>query len=349
MTRETAITRIWSRSSRNANRAAALVGQLLAFSRKQTLRPEVIDLRDSVSDLMHLLNRLIGEKITLTLNHDPELLSVRADRRQLEQVLMNLVVNARDAMPDGGDIIIETRNLCLDTPMRRDRAEVPAGRYATVTVVDEGCGIPADRLQKVFEPFFTTKRVGEGTGLGLSTAYGIIKQTGGFIFADSVPGSGASFSVLLPVHAEAAAAPNPDMAADGAPASEAGDGVVMLVEDEAPVRGFAARALQLRGFTVLEAGSAEEALETLADPGVHVDVFVTDVVMPGMDGPGWVCQALESRPGARVIFMSGYAEDSFTDLQRRIPGSVFLPKPFSLNELTETVQGSLDTPPASGV
>ncbi|WP_299844895.1 ATP-binding protein [uncultured Roseovarius sp.] len=325
--------------NQNANRAAALVGQLLAYSRKQTLRPEVMDLRDALSDLTHLLNRLVGEKVTLSLSHDPMLSAIRADKRQLEQVLMNLVVNARDAMPQGGDIRIETENMILEEPLRRDRAVVAPGRYVSVKVVDQGTGIAADKLQKVFEPFFTTKRTGEGTGLGLSTAYGIIKQTGGFIFVDSTLGAGTSFQLLLPAHdvVEEKPVKSEAVVANDAPA----EGVVLLVEDEAPVRAFASRALQLRGFTVLEAESAEDALELLEDDGLDIDVFVTDVVMPGIDGPSWVQKALKQRPDVSVVFVSGYAEETFGDTQSKIPNSVFLPKPFSLTELTETVQRQL--------
>lgn len=323
--------------NQNANRAAGLVGQLLAFSRKQTLRPETLDLRDTLADLTHLLNRLVGEKVTLTLSHDPVLRPIRADKRQLEQVLMNLVVNARDAMPAGGEIRIVTESVTLAQPLNRDRATVPAGDYVTVQVTDAGVGIPSGQLKKLFEPFFTTKRTGEGTGLGLSTAYGIIKQTGGFIFVDSTPGIGTTFILYFPTH---------DAAPQIAPAPEKPlrpalphptDGVILLVEDEAPVRAFASRALRLRGFTVLEADSAEAALKTLEDESLAIDVFVTDVVMPGMDGPSWVRQALKDRPGVRVVFVSGYAEENFGDEQNNIPNSVFLPKPFSLNQLTETV------------
>ncbi len=325
----------------NANRAAALVGQLLAFSRKQTLRPEVLDLRDTLSDLTHLLNRLVGEKVTLTLSHDPVLKTIRADKRQLEQVLMNLVVNARDAMPSGGEIRIDTEVAVLRTELHRDRATVPPGEYVTVRVCDEGTGIPPDKLQKVFEPFYTTKRTGEGTGLGLSTAYGIVKQTGGFIFVDSTPGTGTCFTLYFPVHEEVA---QPRVSvSEPLPATTArqGDGVVLLVEDEAPVRAFASRALRMRGYTVMEAGSAEEALKMLDNPELNVDVFVTDVVMPGMDGPSWVRQALEARPDVRVVFVSGYAEGAFGDDGPTVPNSVFLPKPFSLVQLTETVHRQL--------
>ncbi|WP_050602519.1 ATP-binding protein [Ruegeria sp. 6PALISEP08] len=323
--------------NQNANRAAALVSQLLAFSRKQTLRPEVLDLRDTISDLIHLLNRLVGEKVQLTLSHDPVLKPVRADKRQLEQVLMNLVVNARDAMADGGEIRIETEVVNLSQPFSRDRATVQPGEYVTVRVVDSGTGIPADKLQKVFEPFYTTKRTGEGTGLGLSTVYGIVKQTGGFIFVDSVVGRGTEFTVFLPVCVTAA-----EVEVDAPKQPEThyarqGEGVVLLVEDEAPVRAFATRALRLKGYTVLEADSAEEALKLLEDPALNVDVFVTDVVMPGMDGPTWVREAQKTRPDARVVFVSGYTEGAFGDSGPDIANSTFLPKPFSLNQLTEAV------------
>lgn len=328
--------------NQNANRAAALVGQLLAFSRKQTLRPETLNMRDTLADLTHLLNRLVGEKVTLTLSHDPVLAPIRADKRQLEQVLMNLVVNARDAMPAGGEIRIVTEVSTLEQPLERDRVSVPAGRYVTVQVNDDGTGIPRDRLQKVFEPFFTTKRTGEGTGLGLSTAYGIVKQTGGFIFVDSEVGRGTSFILYFPVlegqptTVSRASVSQPE---EGLP--QRSDGVILLVEDEAPVRAFASRSLRLRGYTVLEAESAEAALKTLEDKELVIDVFVTDVVMPGMDGPSWVRQALKQRPDVRVVFVSGYAEDNFGEEQSKIPNSVFLPKPFSLTDLTNTVHNQL--------
>nr|WP_322324272.1 ATP-binding protein [Cypionkella sp.] len=324
----------------NANRAAALVGQLLAFSRKQTLKPERIELQDVLSDLAHLLNRLVGERVRLRLTHAPDLGPIRADKRQLEQVIMNLVVNARDAMPEGGTIRIETEALTLRDEMRRDRAIVPAGEYALIRVSDSGVGMPPERLQKIFEPFFTTKRSGEGTGLGLSTAYGIVKQSGGFIFVDSTEGEGSVFQLYFPIFAGAAsaeiAAPLPKKLV-----LRQGEGVVLLVEDEAPVRAFASRALRMRGYTVLEAENAEDALKQLEDPGLEVDIFVTDVVMPGMDGPSWVRQALRTRPNVKVIFVSGYAEEALSEGQARIPNSTFLPKPFSLSDLTATVQEQL--------
>ncbi|WP_225026207.1 hybrid sensor histidine kinase/response regulator [Xinfangfangia pollutisoli] len=325
----------------NANRAAALVSQLLAFSRKQTLKPVRLDLQDVLSDLTHLLNRLVGEKIALKLTHDPLLGPIRADRRRLEQVLMNLVVNARDAMPEGGAIQIQTEAVAMDAPQPRGRVLIPAGEYALVRVSDTGCGIPSDRLDKIFEPFFTTKRVGEGTGLGLSTVYGIVKQSGGYVFVESEVGRGTTFELYFPVH-EPSEAETPVQGEEARKlVARKGEGVVLLVEDEAPVRAFASRALRMRGYTVLEAENAEAALKTLEDPKLEVDIFVTDVVMPGMDGPSWVRLALENRPNVKVVFVSGYAEEAFAEDQARIPNSVFLAKPFSLSDLTTTVQGQL--------
>ncbi len=331
--------------NQNANRAASLVGQLLAFSRKQTLQPEILDLRDTMSELTHLLNRLVGEKIHLHLTHDPGLLPIRADRRQLEQVFMNLVVNARDAMPEGGDIRVETRVVHLSERLCRDDATVPAGQYVTVHVRDKGNGIPLDQRSRIFEPFFTTKRTGEGTGLGLSMVYGIVKQTGGFIFVDSEVGEGSDFIIYFPVH-DLPIHPEKEISDDAPDLADRvahlpGDGVVLLVEDEASVRAFASRALRLRGYTVLEAESAEEALEKLADSSLSVDVFVTDVIMPGMDGPTWVREALKDRPDVKVVFVSGYAEDAFEKTGGTVPNSVFLAKPFSLSDLTSTVQRQL--------
>lgn len=328
----------------NANRAASLVGQLLAFSRKQTLNPEVLDLEDVLADLIHLLNRLMVERVDLSLVHlgregNRPLGRIRGDKRQIEQVLINLVVNARDAMPDGGDVRIETEPVTLAEDLKRDRATVPAGDYTVIRVVDQGTGIPETQLRQIFEPFFTTKRIGEGTGLGLSMAYGIMKQSGGFIFVDSEVGQGTIFSLYFPVYEGDAQDAKP--VETRRPSARKGEGVVLLVEDEASVRAFAARALTLRGYTVLEAASAEEALTQLEDKSLHVDLFVTDVVMPGMDGPAWVRRAHLDRPGVKVIFMSGYADDGLAEDQARVPNSVFLPKPFSLGDLTNTVQSLL--------
>ncbi|HBM41784.1 MAG TPA: hybrid sensor histidine kinase/response regulator, partial [Sulfitobacter sp.] len=241
----------------------------------------------------------------------------------------------------GGEIKVTTENTQLAEPLTRDRVTVPAGKYVTVQVADEGEGIPRDRLQKVFEPFYTTKRTGEGTGLGLSTAYGIVKQSGGYIFVDSTIGEGTTFTLYFPCHSKGAEASAPMKLTASPTGSKREDGTVLLVEDEAPVRAFASRALRMRGYTVLEADSAEMALKTLEDQALNIDVFVTDVIMPGMDGPTWVREALKARPGVPVVFVSGYAEDSFGDAQMTIPNSVFLPKPFSLTELTHTVNSQI--------
>ena len=215
--------------------------QLLAYSRKQTLQAEVLDLRAVLADAMHLLNRLVGERVRVNFRNDDALRLVRADRRQLEQVMMNLVVNARDAIGGVGNIWVETEALRLNAPLSRDRASVPAGDYSVIRVRDEGSGIPPDMLTKIFEPFFTTKRPGEGTGLGLSTVYGIVKQSGAFIFVDSILGEGTTFTLYFPVHIGALRT-EPNREPSKLPPIQAG-GVVLLVEDEAPVRAFAARAL----------------------------------------------------------------------------------------------------------
>ena len=326
--------------SQNANRAASLVGQLLAFSRKQNLQPEVLDLCEVISDHTHLLSRLVGEQLKLEVNHPAELPKVRADRRQFEQVMMNLVVNARDAMKgSSGTIKITTSERKLPRGLQRDRAVMPAGDYVLISVEDTGCGIAEDKLDKIFEPFYTTKKAGEGTGLGLSTVYGIVKQSGGFIFADSVLGRGTQFSLYFPAErGRAAALPEVRQPVVAMPVSRDSAGVVLLVEDEAPVRAFASRALKMCGHTIIEAESAEDALHILEDKDLVVDIFVSDVIMPGMDGPTWVSEALKERPNTRVVFVSGYSEDSVTDHRSRIPNSVFLPKPFSLTDLTSTVR-----------
>ncbi len=327
--------------SQNANRAASLVGQLLAFSRKQNLKPQALDLRDTMADLAHLLNRLIGERVQLEVVHAPGRQMIRADRRQLEQVIVNLVVNARDAMPEGGRIDVTTRTEHLTEEVLRDRARLTPGEYVVIEVRDTGTGIPPDALSKIFEPFFSSKKTGEGTGLGLSTAYGIVKQTGGFIFVDSTLSKGTVFTLYFPATTAQESVEEKVEKPRVPSAAPPGDAAILLVEDEAPVRAFASRALRLRGYTVIEAGDAEEALQILEDKALKIDLFVTDVIMPGLDGPTWVGQALNDRPDTRVVFMSGYAEEGRAEKQARIPNSVFLPKPFSLQQLTELVQTQL--------
>ena len=326
----------------NANRAAALVRQLLAFSRKQTLRPKVLELAKTLAQLSELLNRLLGEKVHLKIDIEDELDLVRVDERQLEQVIMNLVVNARDAMMNGGEVLITAKNTALIKPYERDRATVPKGNYVCIRVRDTGTGINPDNLDKIFEPFFTTKRMGEGTGLGLSTVYGIIKQTGGFVFVDSALNHGTEFIVYLPSY-EGSEDLNPTTVEPEkiVKMSESSSGHILLVEDEDPVRSFAARALRMRGYCVDEAESAEKALELLSINGDIYDLFISDIIMPGKDGPTWVREALKTYPDTKVIFMSGYAEDAFEDGKPDIKNAGFLQKPFSLSELSENVNQRL--------
>lgn len=323
----------------NVKRAAALVRQLLAFSRKQTLRPKVLKLSDTLSQLTELLNRLLGEKVNLRIDIDDDLNLVRVDERQLEQVIMNLVVNARDAMLNGGEVLILAKNTCLTTPLERDRAIVPVGDYVCISVKDSGVGIESDKISKIFEPFYTTKQIGEGTGLGLSTVYGIIKQTGGFVFVDSIPQHGSEFIIYLPsFEGQDASASRPSEGPSSkAPVADSQGERILLVEDEAPVRAFAARALKMRGYLVDEAESAEQALLMLEKNGGVYDMYISDIIMPGLDGPTWVNKALSQYPDTKVVFMSGYAEDVFEDGKHNDIKAGFLQKPFSLSELNETV------------
>jgi len=325
----------------NANRAAALVRQLLAFSRKQTLQPQSVGIGDTLAELSHLLNRLIGERIVMKLNHEDGLWPVWIDKQQFEQVIVNLVVNARDAMPEGGAVTLSCANNSLSEEMSRDRAVVEPGDYVQIQVSDTGMGIRPDRLDKIFEPFFTTKKVGEGTGLGLSTAYGIVKQMGGFIFVDSAEAKGTTFTLLLP-RAASEQIEEAQVETENKAADLTGSGVILLVEDEAPVRAFGSRALQMRGYQVMEADCAEAALQCLEDCDYQVDLVVSDVVMPGIDGPTWVREARKTRPDLPVVFVSGYAENVFRKSKEDVGADRFLSKPFSLDQLSTEVKAALD-------
>ncbi|WP_372425574.1 cell cycle histidine kinase CckA [Salinarimonas chemoclinalis] len=327
----------------NANRAASLVRQLLAFSRRQTLRPEVLDLGETMSDLTMLLKRLLGERVELDLRHGRDLWPIQADVHQLEQVVINLAVNARDAMPDGGRLTIRTANVHAEEAARLERPGMPAADYVLVEVADTGTGIPPEVMDKIFEPFFTTKEIGKGTGLGLSTVFGIVKQSNGFVYVDSTPGEGASFKVYLPRHvqtsAEVAAARLGPLARPNADLT--GHGVVLLVEDEDPVRAVNSRALKARGYTVLEAASGVEALEAIARSEAPVDLVVSDVVMPEMDGPSLLRELRKTHPDLKVVFVSGYAEDAFKKNLPEGEDFAFLPKPFTLKQLVETVKETM--------
>ncbi len=325
----------------NANRAANLVRQLLAFSRQQTLQPRVLDVSDVLAELSHLLRRLIGENIDLRVVHGRDLGLVKVDQGQLEQVIINLAVNARDAMNGGGRLTIQTRNLITAEPVRRGPEEMPAGEYVVVEVADTGHGIPQENLSRIFEPFFSTKPVGSGTGLGLSTVYGIVRQTGGFVFVDSAPGVGARFAIHLPRHAVVEPAqPVLSLAeSQDRPAGDlTGSSTILLVEDEDAVRVFSARALRNKGYQVLEAPSGESALEKLSEDGRRVDLLITDVVMPEMDGPTLMRHVRALRPEIKVILISGYTEDRFRDHLDGAQQVHFLPKPFSLKQLAAKVK-----------
>ena len=325
----------------NSNRAAGLTRQLLAFSRQQTLRPQVVQLPDVVSEVSHLLKRLLGETVELVVKHGRHLGPVRADPGQLEQVIINLAVNARDAMASkgGGTLTIQTYSVKAGQVAELGSDILPVADYSALSVTDTGCGIAPGVLSKVFEPFFTTKEVGKGTGLGISTVYGIVKQSGGFIFADSKVGEGTRFVIYLPVHREEASAAKDKKAVKPKESELWGTGTVLLVEDEPMVRGVAERALTRHGYAVITADNGEDALAILAR-GEEIDLLVSDVVMPGMDGPTMAREARKDRPDLRILFMSGYAEEQLRN-SINVDNASFLPKPFSVQELAEAVKRSL--------
>lgn len=327
----------------NANRATNLVRQLLAFSRQQTLQPKVLDISDILSELSLLLQRLIGSKIELRIIHGRNLWAVKADRGQLEQVFINLIVNARDAIRDKGNIKIITNNITLKDPMTHGHEIVPAGNYIQIEVIDDGCGIERDKQHQIFDPFFSTKDIGAGTGLGLSTVYGIIKQTEGFIVVDSTPKVGTKFTIFLPcAAADATVTPMPSESnGDKLVRDLTGTGNILLAEDEDAVRIFAARALTDKGYTVIEAANGLEALAYLKAVKNAEDVpqlLVTDVIMPKMDGPTLVKEALKLYPDMRVMYISGYAEDAFRSMVSEDKDIQFLAKPFSLKVLATKVK-----------
>ena len=328
----------------NALRAATLVGQLLAFSRKQTLQPKVLALRDVIGELALMLRRLLREGVDLKLEHGTDVWPVNADETQISNAIINLVVNARDAMPKGGTVTITTANESVGQAAALGTAIMPAGDYVCISASDTGIGIPKEHLGKIFDPFFTTKPVGQGTGLGLATVYGIVKQTGGFITVDSEVGKGTSFHIYLPRHRGEAAAPANETERTP-PRDITGQDTILLVEDEEAVRSFAARALKLRGYNVLEAAGGEEALEIVKSSASTIDLLITDVVMPNMDGPTLVRAVKRLRPDMAVIFMSGYAEEAFRRNDEKAEDLHFLPKPFGLKQLAAKVKDVLSEAP----
>ena len=345
---------------RNANRAAVLVRQLLAFSRKQTMRPTVLSMTDVIGDLRMLVDRLTGTHVKLEVEYGKDLWPVKTDLGQFEQVIINLAVNARDAMPDGGTVKIRTSNVESDEVAALNNRGMEAGDYVMIAVEDEGTGIAPDLMDKIFEPFFTTKDVGKGTGLGLSMVYGIIKQSGGYIYPESELGKGTTFRIYLPRHTEVEEAVEASEAAIEVPAGKAGkkdsqangaaqpqdltgSATVLLVEDEEAVRRGGKRMLETRGYTVHEAGSGVEALEVIQELDGDVDIVVSDVVMPEMDGPTLLRELRKEYPDMKFIFVSGYAEDAFA---KNLPENAqfgFLPKPFSLKQLATAVKEVIDS------
>jgi CheY-like chemotaxis protein len=320
-------------------RAASLTRQLLAFSRKQLLQPRVLDLNAILAGLEPMLRRLISEDIRLVTRPAPELGRVSADAGQIEQVLVNLAVNARDAMPDGGTVTIETSDVELDAEFGRRRgANVPPGRYVRLAVSDTGVGMDESTRSRIFEPFFTTKEVGKGTGLGLSTVYGIVKQSNGFIWVSSRPGEGTTFEVHLPRVGE----PAPEEGSAPTIPAAAGSETVLLVEDEESVRSLARRILERQGYTVLEARHGQEALRAAAEHAGTIDLAMTDVVMPEMSGSELAHRLEAMRPGVRVLYMSGYTDDEIIRRGVLGPGMAFLEKPFTANSLAKKVREVLD-------
>jgi two-component system, cell cycle sensor histidine kinase and response regulator CckA len=330
----------------DANRAAGLVRHLLAFSRRQTLRPQVLDLGEALSDLSMLLRRLIGERVTLDLVHGRDLWAVKADQSQFEQVIVNLAVNARDAMPEGGKLTLRTANVTAAESQHLALKGMPLGEYVLVEVTDSGTGIPPEIIDRIFEPFFSTKEVGKGTGLGLSTVYGIVKQTGGFIYPESTIGKGTTFRIFLPRHIPTPEETAPAASEAGAgrgdkvarPADDTGQGTILLVEDEEGLRGLNARGLTSRGYTVLQAANGFEAIEAFDSYAGKIDLVVSDVVMPEMDGPTLLTKLRSRDPNVKIIFVSGYAEEAF---EKHLPEGEkysFLAKPFTLKQLVGAVK-----------
>ncbi len=342
----------------NANRAASLVRQLLAFSRKQTLRPQVLDLGEAVSDLTVLLRRLIGENVQLNVVHGRDLWPVKSDIGQFEQSIINLAVNARDAMPDGGRLTLRTANVGADESARFQYKGMPVGEYVLVEAADNGSGIAPETIDKIFDPFFTTKDVGKGTGLGLATVYGFIKQSGGYIYVDSELEQGTTFRIFIPRYVAAADdVQTPQLAETAVPSIAGaisaaddvkraatdltGHGTILLVEDEEGLRALNARGLISRGYRVIEASNGVEAIEQFEQHGGDVDLVVSDVVMPEMDGPTLFKELRQRNPELKIIFVSGYAEDAF---QKSLPDPDsfnFLPKPFTLKQLVAVVKETM--------
>jgi PAS domain S-box-containing protein len=326
-----------------AQRATSLTRQLLAFSRKQMLAPKVLDLNDVVTENLKMLTRMIGEDIDLVMVPTPIIGAVRADPGQIDQVIMNLAVNARDAMPEGGKLTIETSNVFLDENFARTHAPMEAGEYVILSISDTGLGMDAETQSRIFEPFFTTKGA-KGTGLGLSTVYGIVKQSGAYIFVDSQPQRGTTFRVYFPrVDAKEEAAAAQDSL--GLPRHDRGQETILLVEDETNLRRLARQYLETQGYKILEAEDGAAALQIVAGHKGTIDLLLTDVIMPGMNGRELAVAITSERPEIRVLYMSGYTENAIGDNGTLYAGINLLQKPFSLPALKDKVRELLDSEP----
>jgi PAS domain S-box-containing protein len=329
--------------SNATQRATSLTRQLLAFSRKQMLAPKVLDLNEVVAENLKMLTRMIGEDIDLVMVPSPILGAVRADPGQIDQVIMNLTVNARDAMPHGGKLTIETANVTLDETFARTHAPLAPGNYVMLAISDTGVGMDSETQSRIFEPFFTTKGA-KGTGLGLSTVYGIVKQSGGFIFVDSQPERGTAFRAYFPrvdSREDAVAAPD----SPGLPRAERGQETILLVEDEANLRRLARQYLETQGYKILEAEDGAAALQIVDGYKGSIDLLLTDVIMPGMNGRELATQASNHLPNVRVLYMSGYAENAIGQDGTLDAGINLLQKPFSLPALRDRVREVLDSEP----
>jgi PAS domain S-box-containing protein len=323
-----------------ADRAASLVKQLLTFSRQQVVYPRIIDLNVLVKDLEDMLQRLVGEDVSIVLNETTPLGSIKADIGQLEQVLMNLVVNARDAMADGGQIVIETRDVDLDESYQREHEPVQPGHYVMLSVSDTGCGMDEKTKTRIFEPFYTTKEPGKGTGLGLATVYAIVKQSGGYIWAYSEPGTGTTFKLYFPLVSEA---PEAFIKPSEYAEIRGGSETILLVEDDKAVRELLVITLRNAGYTVLEEGNAEAAVELATNQSRKVDLLLSDIVMPSISGSRLITLLRLSRPDLKVILMSGYAPET---LARHAPlphDVAFIEKPFTRGSLLMAIRGVLDS------
>ncbi len=336
----------------NAKRGSNLVRQLLAFSRRQTLQPKIIDVNSTIANLYEMIKRLIGENIKFNIYYGRDLGAVRADQGQLEQVILNLAVNASAAMEKGGELTIRTFNQKIDslnsTPQDMfspDKEAIEHGNYVVIEVIDTGCGMTSDTTEKIFDPFFSTKDIASGTGLGLSTVYGIIKQTEGYIYVASKVNHGTKFSIFLPmvyISDENLREEDSEEIERPVVSEIKGNGIILLIEDEDSVREFISKALKRKGFDVIEASIGSEALEIISKKSQHIDLIITDVIMPEVSGPEIVKEALIHRPNINVIFISGYAEDAFLKSDDiNIEDFHFLPNPFTLNELGNKVQSVL--------